>query len=159
MGFATICLSTSIQSSQALHERRQRLTVSLLFGSTPNAEESFSRGCFAAYVDLCKVFDSVNADALWRILLRGVPPKLINLMYELYSGTESAVRCGGTISAYFQLLLEFVRGVYWPPHFSELVWTEFWGGRQRDQAAVHRLGMSRSLTLILQMMQSSLRRL
>ena len=25
---------------------------------------------------------------------------------------------------YFQLLLDFVRGVYWPPHFSALVWTE-----------------------------------
>ena len=45
------------------------------------------------------MFDSVNQDALWRILsLRGVPPKLINLMSELYSGSESAVRCGGTIS-------------------------------------------------------------
>ena len=49
---------------------------------------------------------------------------------------------------YFQLLLEFVRGVYWPPHFSVLVWTGFWGGCWRDQAAVHRLGMSRSLTFI-----------
>ena len=45
------------------------------------------------------MFDSVNRDALWRILgLRWVPPKLINLMSELYSGTESAIRCGGTIS-------------------------------------------------------------
>ena len=57
----------------------------------------------------------------------GVPPKLIDLMSELYSGTESAVRCGGTISDLFQLLVEFVRGVYWPPHFSALVWTGFWG--------------------------------
>ena len=24
------------------------------------------------------------------------------------------------------MLLEFIRGVYWPPHFSALVWTEFW---------------------------------
>ena len=48
---------------------------------------------------------------------------------------------------YFQLLLEFVKGVYWPPHFSALVWTGFWGGCRRDQAAVHRLGMSRSSDL------------
>ena len=41
----------------------------------------------------------MNWDSLWRILgLRGVPPKLIDLLSELYSGTESAVRCGGTIS-------------------------------------------------------------
>ena len=45
------------------------------------------------------MFDSVNWDPHWRILgLRGVPPKLIDLMSELYSGNESAVRCGGAIS-------------------------------------------------------------
>ena len=41
----------------------------------------------------------MNRNTLWSILgLRGVPPKLINLMSELHSGTESAVRCGDTIS-------------------------------------------------------------
>ena len=40
----------------------------------------FWQGLLAAYVDLCKAFDSVNVDALWRILgLRGVPPKWIDL--------------------------------------------------------------------------------
>ena len=28
----------------------------------------FRQGLLAAYVDLCKAFDSVNRDALWRIL-------------------------------------------------------------------------------------------
>ena len=43
----------------------------------------FQQGMLAAYVDLCKAFNSVNRDALWRILgLRGVPSKLINLMSE-----------------------------------------------------------------------------
>ena len=47
----------------------------------------------------------MNRDALWRILgLRGVPSKLINLMSELYSGTESAVRCGDTISDLFSVV-------------------------------------------------------
>ena len=78
----------------------------------------FQQGLLAIYVDLCKVFYSVNRDALWRILgFRRVPPKLINLMSELYSGTESTVRCGGTISDFFQLLLEFIRVVYWPSCF------------------------------------------
>ena len=48
------------------------------------------------------MFDSVNRYALWRILgLRGVTPKLIDRMSEHYSDTESAVRCGGTISDLF----------------------------------------------------------
>ena len=43
------------------------------------------QGLLAAYVDLCKALDSVNRDAPWRILgLRGVPPKLINLMSEIW---------------------------------------------------------------------------
>ena len=47
----------------------------------------------------------VNRDALWRILgLREVPPKLIDLIAELYSGTESAVRCGDTISNLFPVV-------------------------------------------------------
>ena len=55
--------------------------------------QEFRQGLLAAYVDLCKALDTVNRDALWRILgLRGVPPKLIDLMSELYCGTESAVR-------------------------------------------------------------------
>ena len=40
----------------------------------------------------------MNRDALWKILgLYGVPPKLINLISELYSGTESAVMCDVSI--------------------------------------------------------------
>ena len=44
-------------------------------------------------------------DALWRILgLLGVPPKRIDLITELYSGTEIAVRCGDTISDLFPVV-------------------------------------------------------
>ena len=51
------------------------------------------------------MFDAVNLDALWRILgIRGVPPKLIDLMSALYSGTESAVRCGDAISDLFPVV-------------------------------------------------------
>ena len=72
----------------------------------------FCQGLLAAHVDLCKAFDSVNRDAFWRILgLRGVPPKLINLMSELYPGTESAVRCGDTISDLFPVVTGVCQGV------------------------------------------------
>lgn len=65
-------------------------------------KREFRQGLLAAYVDLRKAFDSVNRDALWRILsLRGVSPELVNLISELYSGTVSAVKCGGTISDFF----------------------------------------------------------
>ena len=80
----------------------------------------FRQGLLAAYVDFCKAFDSLNSDALWSILgLRGVPIKLINLMSELYSGTESAVRCGGTISDIFPVVTGVCQGcVLTPTPFS-----------------------------------------
>ena len=53
----------------------------------------FRQGLLAANVDFCEAFDSVIRDAHWRIFgLCGVPPKLIDLMSELYSGIENAVR-------------------------------------------------------------------
>ena len=65
----------------------------------------FRQGLLAAIVNLIKAFDLVNRDSFWRILgLHGVPPKLIDPISELYSGTESAVRCGDTISDLFPLV-------------------------------------------------------
>ena len=63
----------------------------------------FRIALLAAYVDHCKAFDSVNPDVLWRILALGgiPPPKLVSLISGLYSGTESAVRCDGSILDYF----------------------------------------------------------
>jgi len=76
----------------------------------------FRQGLLAAYVDLCKAFDSVNWDALWRILgLRVVPTKMIDLMSELYCGTESAVRCGGAISDLFLVVTGVCQGCVLAP--------------------------------------------
>ena len=86
----------------------------------------FRQGLLAAYVHLCKAFDSVNGDALWRILdFRGVPPKLINLMSQLYSGTESAVRCGDAISDLFPVGIGVRQGCVLAAHLSALVWIGF----------------------------------
>ena len=58
----------------------------------------------------------MNRDSLWRILgLRGVPPKLINLMSERYSGAESAVRCGGSISDLFPVVTGVRQGCVLAP--------------------------------------------
>lgn len=62
----------------------------------------FDRGLLAAYFDLKKAFDSVHRESLLEILrLRGIVPKIIELIASLYTGTESAVRCGGGISSFF----------------------------------------------------------
>ena len=62
----------------------------------------FRQGMLASYVDLKKAFDSVHREALWDLLrLRGIPARIIGLLTGLYSGTESAVKCGGGVSCFF----------------------------------------------------------
>ena len=85
----------------------KRLTIDriLALRVLTESRREFRQGLLAAWVYLCKAFDSVNRDALWRILgLHGVPPKLINLMSEQHSGTESAVRCRDPISDLFPVV-------------------------------------------------------
>ena len=53
------------------------------------------------------------------MILPGVPQKLINLMSELYSGTESAVRCGGTMSDLFPVVTGVLQGVCTGHHTSQ----------------------------------------
>jgi hypothetical protein len=65
-------------------------------------KREFRQQLLAAYVDFRKAFDSVDRSALWTVLrLRGVPPVLVDLISELYSGTVSAVKCGSGISSFF----------------------------------------------------------
>ena len=73
--------------------------------------QEFQQGLLSANINLHKVLHSENQDAFWRILsLRGVPLKLINLIFELYSGTKSAVMCGGSISDLFPVVAGVCQG-------------------------------------------------
>ena len=44
----------------------------------------------------------MHRESLWEILrLRGIPTRIIGLIASLYTGTESAVKCGGGLSSFF----------------------------------------------------------
>jgi hypothetical protein len=48
-----------------------------------------------AFIDLRKAFDSVPRHALWRVLRAyAVPPKLVDLLTDLHTGTQAALRLG-----------------------------------------------------------------
>ena len=84
-------LEHQFQEHSGFTPKRSMIDCILALRVLTECRRAFQQGLLAAYIDHCKAFDSVNRDAIWRILgLPGVPPKLINLMCELYSGTESA---------------------------------------------------------------------
>ena len=66
---------------------------------------------FAAYANLKKVFDSVNPETLWDPLrLHGIPLRIVGLLSSLYSGTLSALKCGGEASSFFPMNTEVKHG-------------------------------------------------
>lgn len=61
----------------------------------------FPQGLLVAYVDLKKTCDAVHREELWEILqIRGIPVGITDLMTALYSGADSAVKCGGGVSGF-----------------------------------------------------------
>jgi exonuclease III len=108
--FARLLLDR-IRSHLLLHQRLEqsgftpkRSTVDRILALRVLIERKreVNQGLLAAYIDFRKAFDSVNRDALWRLLgKRGIPPKLISLLSALYSGTASAVKLAGCTSDFF----------------------------------------------------------
>jgi len=64
----------------------------------------FKAPLHAAFVDFRKAFDSVNRPTLWRLLkARGVAPKLVDLIEDLYSGCEACISANGHTSPWFPM--------------------------------------------------------
>jgi hypothetical protein len=93
------------QLLEAQHGFREgRGTGGALFSMRRLAElaRDYGKPLHAAFVDLRAAFDSVNRDVLWQLLLaRGVAPKLVQLIQDLYQGCKASVRTGGQTSAPF----------------------------------------------------------
>ena len=59
----------------------------------------------AAFVDFKQAFDSVNHAVLWEVLkARGVHPKLVNMISDLYNGSRARVTAHGCTSDWFDLM-------------------------------------------------------
>ena len=69
--------------------------------------QEYRQPLYAAYIDLKAAFDSVDRDALFKLLeIIGIPLKLIRLFRGLYTETVSCVRCEGELRS-------AVRGEIW----------------------------------------------
>ncbi len=84
--------------------RKQRSTIDLIFAMRQLQEKCRERNqpLYALFVDFTKAFDSVNRQALWKILQKlGCPGKFINIIKALHEGMRAKVRSCSTTSADF----------------------------------------------------------
>jgi hypothetical protein len=64
----------------------------------------FNTPLHAAFVDFRKAFDSVDREALWQLLrARGLAPKMVDLLEDLYTGCGAEVVANGHTSDWFPM--------------------------------------------------------
>ncbi len=57
---------------------------------------------YLAFVDLRKAYDSIPRGALWRVLTAyGVDPQVVDLLADLHTGTQAAVKLAGSTGDWF----------------------------------------------------------
>ena len=85
--------------------RRERSTVDMIFVARQLQEKCREqhKDLYAAFVDLSKAFDTVNREALWKLLAKfGCPPKMITLISALHDGMTATVVANGGESESFE---------------------------------------------------------
>jgi exonuclease III len=66
--------------------------------------QRYKQPLYLAFVDLRKAYDSIPRDALWRVLAAyGVEPKVIELLADLHTGTQAAVKLAGEHGDWFDI--------------------------------------------------------
>ena len=61
-----------------------------------------NKGLFITFVDLTKAFDTVNRDALWKIMSKfGCPQKFVNIVCLFHDGMQARVKDDGQYSEPF----------------------------------------------------------
>ena len=86
--------------------RPSRGTADMVFSARQLQEKSREQNkpLYMAFFDLTKAFDTVNREALWRILsIYGCPSKFIKILRLLHDDMEAVVRINGTTSSPFKV--------------------------------------------------------
>ena len=81
--------------------RANRGTVDMIFSARQLQEKCLEQNLnlYHCFIDLTKAFDTVNREALWKILLKiGCPNKFTNLIRSLHDGMQARVNFNCTLS-------------------------------------------------------------
>jgi len=72
----------------------------IAFTAIPQDKSCSDACCVNLSGGLNKAYDSIPRDALWRVLSAyGVDPKIIELLADLHTGTQAAVKLAGEMAA------------------------------------------------------------
>ena len=73
-------------------------------GSSCN-EPEFNASTYFCFIDLHKAYDSVNRNALWKVLQKSykLSVKMIRIIQSLHDGTNGVVRFEGQVSSEFPI--------------------------------------------------------
>jgi hypothetical protein len=64
----------------------------------------YKQPLYSAFVDLRKAYNCIRRDALWRVLSGyRVEPKVVELLVDLHTGTQAAVKLAGEHGAWFDI--------------------------------------------------------
>ena len=86
--------------------RRGRGTTDMVFTLRQIQEKSREqqKPLYMVFIDLTKAFDSVNRDALWKVLQKmGCPPKFVSLVKQLHEGMTAEIVSEGEKSETFHV--------------------------------------------------------
>ncbi|ROT81352.1 hypothetical protein C7M84_025487 [Penaeus vannamei] len=87
--------------------RRGRGTVDMIFAFRQLQEKAMEQNMplYAVFVDFTKAFDTVDRDALWRVLAKyGCPPKLLAIIKAFHIGMKATFSISGNNSDAFEVL-------------------------------------------------------
>ena len=110
--FARVILNRLITvSEQNLPEaqcgfRPGRSTVDMIFALRQLQEKCIEQNkpLYSVFIDLTKAFDTVNREALWKVLERlGCPPKFIQIIKLFHTGMNGQVLAGGETTEEFEI--------------------------------------------------------
>jgi hypothetical protein len=106
--------------------RPDRSTVDAIYVSrlVSGSAKEHQRPLYKCFVDLTKAYDKVDRETLWKVLaLRGIPPKMVQLIRALHIGAQARVKVSGNLSSPFQL----ERGLKQGSVFAPLLFNIFFG--------------------------------
>ncbi|VDL97279.1 unnamed protein product [Schistocephalus solidus] len=89
---------------------------------------------YTTFVDLMKIFDTVNRDGLWKIMQKfGCPERFMHMVRQLHNGMIARVADNGAISEAFTVTNGVKQGCVFAPNLFSLVFSAILLDAYRDE--------------------------